>query len=75
VHLVMFLFLGWAVGYVRRPSGTGAPAALLGLALASEAVQQFTIDRGVAVNDIVQDLLGALVGLATARLAQWRRTR
>ena len=73
VHVVMFVLLGWAVGYVRRAPGLGAPAALVGLAVAGEAIQQFSIDRILTAEDVVQNLAGALVGLATARAAQLRQ--
>ncbi len=73
VHLVMFIGIGWAAGYVRRGHGEGVAAGLIGAAVAAEAMQTLAIDRIVALDDVRLNLTGALIGLATARAAQVRR--
>ena len=73
VHIVMFIGIGWAAGYVRRGPSEGVAAGLIGVAVAAEAMQTLAIDRIVALDDVRMNLLGALIGLATARAAQVRR--
>lgn len=73
-HVVMFVALGAATSWSRRRATWDLAVGLVTFAVASEAVQIFTLDRGVALGDVGLDVVGALIGaFVAARFGAWYR--